>query len=96
MLVTDVSGQSVGSISMDQAVQEGPFKIGATVCPETSLTTKLRCVTSQKSLRSHLHPRRKPEVTHRIKDVSQQPLSSKEDEVLPPPHALKACGGVEI
>jgi len=49
MLVADVSGQSVGSTSMGQAVQEDPLKMGTIGCPETSVTTNLHCVIRETS-----------------------------------------------
>jgi hypothetical protein len=57
MVVTDVSGQSVAHIFRGQVVQEDClehlgtqlYKNGAHHCPETSVTTILRCVKSPKN-----------------------------------------------
>jgi hypothetical protein len=43
LLVTDVSGQPVGPTA-------GPLKMEPIDFPEMSIDTKLRCVTSQKSI----------------------------------------------
>jgi hypothetical protein len=49
-LFTDVSGIPFVPTFKSQAVQEGPVKMLSIVCPETSVTTYLWCVTSQKSV----------------------------------------------
>jgi hypothetical protein len=45
-LATDVSGQPIGPIFKGQAAWL--LKMGPIGCPETSINTNLRCVTSQK------------------------------------------------
>ena len=45
LVVNDVLGQPIGPFFKGKAVQEG----GPVGCPETSVTTNLRSVTSQKS-----------------------------------------------
>jgi len=52
-LFTDISGRLIGTIFKGQAVKEDvwtawPLKMGPIGFPETSLTTNIRCVTSQK------------------------------------------------
>ena len=44
LIITDVSGQPVGS-----HLKGCPLKMGAIGCPETTVITNLRCTTSQKS-----------------------------------------------
>jgi hypothetical protein len=49
-LVTGVSKQPIGSIFRDPAVQTaGPLKMGGIGCPETSVTTNSRCLTTRKT-----------------------------------------------
>ena len=48
LVVTNVSGQLTAPIFKGQAVKDHG-KMGPISCPETSVTTNLHCVTSQKS-----------------------------------------------
>jgi len=50
MVATDVSRQPIGRIFKDkQSIEALTLNTGLTGCPETSVSTNLRCVTSQKS-----------------------------------------------
>jgi len=55
LLVTDVSGQSTAPIFMGGEVEKVFLKMGPIGCPETSVTIKLRFLTSQKKRRAHLY-----------------------------------------